>query len=177
MVTCGYCSYKTERRWNFCPKCGNKLRGDFKFNDLINKQMDYLKKMLNITEYDISIEPQTDNTFVINISHDLRKNSFSTNDEELSSYRPKKKNIQMKLPKKTIEPEVIVKKRNNDILLEVELPGIKREKEVELTRLSNSIELRSTNGKLGYFKILKIPSKYRLIEKRIEKNKLFLKFS
>lgn len=178
MTTCGYCNSKIDRRWNFCPKCGNKLRTDFTLNELINRQMDYFKKILNMTDYDISIEPQSDNTFVVNISQGFEKETpvFDEN-TEINNYQDRKKIKQMKLPKNTIEPEVSVKKIRDKILLEMKLPGIKKEEDIELTRLNNSIELRSSNGRIGYFKILKIPAKYRLLSKHMDNEALFLEFS
>ncbi|OGI15827.1 hypothetical protein A3K63_00495 [Candidatus Micrarchaeota archaeon RBG_16_49_10] len=174
MLLCNYCNSKIDKQWNFCPKCGNKLRGALNLNEIINRQMDYFKKMLDITGYDISIVPDSDNSFVINITHGFEDRDQPITSDEPTFYKADK--TQIKLPKNISEPEMVVKRKKDNILFEVKLPGIKKEEDIELIRMQNSIEVRARRGNLGYFKILKTPSNYKLVRKEFDNENLLLEF-
>jgi HSP20 family molecular chaperone IbpA len=177
MVFCDYCNTKVDKKWNYCPKCGNRLSASTNLTDLISRQMDYFKKMLDITGYDISVQPESDNTFVINISQGLDNVSPTVKVGRPANKHKNNKNIQqMKLPKKTLEPEISIKRKRGRLQVTARLPGIRSEDSIEITRMDNSIELRAKKGKLGYFKILKIPARYRLVERKIINENLILEF-
>ena len=82
-----------------------------------------------------------------------------------------------KLPKTVIEPKVNIKRLSDAIVVNVELPGVKSEQDVGLNRFPDSIELRAHAGDKGYFKILKIPYRNKLVERSLDNGKLSLKFS
>jgi len=65
----------------------------------------------------------------------------------------------------------------NEIVVEMKMPDVKSDKDVELNRLSDSIEVRGYGQEKGYFKILNIPRKHTLLEKKLDEGKLVLKFN
>jgi hypothetical protein len=177
MTLCNTCNGKVDKKWNYCPKCGNKLTENFTLNDLINRQMEQFRKILDITGYDISIQPQSDNTFVINISNSADGDDYEDLEyESPKAYRQTEKIKHMEMPKNVTEPDVILKRKQGKLLLEIRLDGITNGEDVQITRMDNSMELRARNRDVGYFKILKIPGKYKLLDRRLENETLYLEF-
>jgi RNA polymerase subunit RPABC4/transcription elongation factor Spt4 len=177
MLLCNHCNTKIDKRWNFCPKCGSKLRNGFDLNEIINRQIEQFKKILDVTGYDISIQPQSDNTFVVNISHGFEDSPQEFRESKPESYKPNFERSQMKMPTNVLDPKVVIKRNQGKIMLEVDLPGISKESNIEITRMNNSTEIRAKNKDLGYFKILGIPGKYRLVTKTFEDETLLLEFA
>jgi hypothetical protein len=82
-----------------------------------------------------------------------------------------------KLKGKIVEPKVSVKRLSDVMTYKIPLPDVKSEKEIELNRLTDSLELRAFAKDKGYFKILNIPKNHKLIEKNLDNGILNLKFS
>ncbi len=73
------------------------------------------------------------------------------------------------------EPSCATKWAGDHLLVELELPGVKKSEDVEVRKLSESIEIRAYAGNKGYFKILGIPGEAKVIGKRFRAGKLSLK--
>ena len=89
----------------------------------------------------------------------------------------KKKSAERKLPRKIIEPKVRVKRLAKEMIITILLPDVNSEKDIELNRFTDSIEIRAFARNKGYFKILIIPKNHRLVEKSLDDGKLNLKFA
>ncbi len=172
-MKCTYCKQEIKKEWNFCPVCGNEVKRGSNITDIVNKQLEQLRGMFTPREYERRIE-QPRSGVMISITHGFRQPHISVAQERphTSSYNPKRK-----LPETVIEPKMDIKRLSDAIVVNVELPGVKSEQDVGLSRLADSIELRAHAGDKGYFKILKIPYRNRLVERSLDNGKLNLKFS
>ncbi|MEM5873127.1 MAG: zinc ribbon domain-containing protein [Candidatus Aenigmatarchaeota archaeon] len=74
--------------------------------------------------------------------------------------------------KVTEEPEVKIKRELNRIEIEVDLPDVESAKDIEISELEESIEIRAYAKDKAYFKIISKPAGKSIIEKRFEKGKL-----
>lgn len=171
-MKCSYCKEEVERRWNFCPTCGHSLQRSFM--DTVNKQLDQIRKMFISHSYETGLEePAPDIT--ISIRRGFREPRIVTPEIIEKNTQPYERRCV--LPKSVLEPEMKVKRLPNEIIVSVNLPGVRSEEDINLNRLRNSIELRAYAGDKGYFKILKIPYRSRILEKRLEKDNLMMRFS
>lgn len=81
------------------------------------------------------------------------------------------------VPKKTEEPKATVKRVDSKVLVDIELPDVKSEEDIETNELGSSVEVRAMAGDKAYFKILTKPARFRLCEKRFENGKLHMEFA
>jgi len=81
------------------------------------------------------------------------------------------------VPKKTEEPNTDVKRLASKVMVVMDMPGVKSEKDIEIRELENSIEVRALAGDKAYFKILTKPEEFSLSSRKFSKGKLRLEFS
>ncbi|NIO22543.1 MAG: zinc-ribbon domain-containing protein [Candidatus Aenigmarchaeota archaeon] len=79
--------------------------------------------------------------------------------------------------KTTEEPKTCVKRIGDRIAVEVELPDVKDESDIELKTLENSIEIKARAGDKAYFKILTKPPQTSVTGKRFRNGILRLELS
>ncbi|MFH1823500.1 MAG: zinc ribbon domain-containing protein [archaeon] len=91
-----------------------------------------------------------------------KQRSFSKKDIEKFS----------KLPRK--EPSTKVRRLTKKIVYELDLPGVKSEKDIILTKLENSIEIKAFSKNTAYFKLLPIP--YPILGYKLKKQVLTIEF-
>jgi len=176
---CTYCGYKLDKKWNYCPHCGKQVDKRVTMFSLLKRQMDIIRNLMLGDEYRPNVQ-RSRNAITIRIDsrgfgephiHVLSK-PFRT--EQNEPYQTRKQ--RRRLVGKIIEPEVNVKRLAKEMIITIPLPGVKSEKDIELNRLENSIELRAFAGDRGYFKILNIPKSHKLIERSLNNSKLNLRF-
>ena len=80
------------------------------------------------------------------------------------------------VPRVTEEPKTDVKRLGDKIIVEMELPDVKNEKDIRINSLENSIEVKAVAGNKAYFKILTKPPQSSIIGHRFEKGVLHLEF-
>ena len=83
----------------------------------------------------------------------------------------------IKLPGITEEPRTEIRRTGTGLSVDIEMPGVKSEHDVEIRELENSVEIKATAKDKGYFKILTKPPNFRLSGKKFEKGGLHLVFS
>ncbi len=81
------------------------------------------------------------------------------------------------IPATTEEPKTCVRRLDSKVVVDIEIPGVKSQENVDVRELENSVEVKALAGDKAYFKILTKPSQFRLTDKRFEKGKLHLEFS
>lgn len=82
----------------------------------------------------------------------------------------------MPTPKITEEPKTDVRRIDSQVVVDMDIPGVKQESDIDVTELESSVEVRARAGDKMYFKILTKPEQFRVVEKRFEKGKLHLVF-
>jgi len=80
-------------------------------------------------------------------------------------------------PKITEEPVTEVKRIDSRVVVEMALPGVNSEEDIDITELESSVEVKAIAGDKAYFKILTKPEEFNLVQKRFEKGKLYLEFA
>jgi HSP20 family molecular chaperone IbpA len=80
-------------------------------------------------------------------------------------------------PSVTEEPETSVRKTDSGIVVEMKLPGVRSESDVQVNEMEKSIEVKAIVGEKAYFKILTKPSRYSLSGRSFRNGVLSLVFS
>jgi len=78
---------------------------------------------------------------------------------------------------KTEEPKTSVAKSASRVVVSIHLPGVESEKDIEVSELENSVEVKALAKDKAYFKILTKPSQFRLSKRSFEKGILQMEFS
>ena len=76
--------------------------------------------------------------------------------------------------KTTEEPKTCVRRLGDNIVVEVKLPDVKDEGDIEVKSLENSIEVKAMAGDKAYFKILTKPPQTGILRKSFKKGILYL---
>ncbi|RLG16386.1 hypothetical protein DRN63_04265 [Nanoarchaeota archaeon] len=79
-----------------------------------------------------------------------------------------------KIPSVTEEPEAKIERKRDYLKIEIELPDVKSEKDIEIRKLEQSIEIRAFAEDKAYFKLIPIPPDFEILEKNFENHKLTL---
>ncbi len=93
------------------------------------------------------------------------------------------KPFEQKAPKKvkaygeTEEPKTRVEKVGDKVVVEMELPGVKKDSDIEINELESSVEVKAIADKKAFFKILKKPGDRRILRTGFNKGILKLEFS
>lgn len=80
-------------------------------------------------------------------------------------------------PKQTEEPKTEVKRLESKVIVNMEIPGVRSDNDIEIKELENSIEVKALAGDKAYFKILTKPEQFKLVSKKFSKGRLRLEFS
>lgn len=102
------------------------------------------------------------------------KNEKNVKDEEIKLPKRKMNKIEekkfAKLPR--VEPGTKVRRFTDKIVYEIDLPGVKQEKNIIISKLQNSIEVKAFAKDKAYFKL--IPLDLAIKSYKLEKEKLIL---
>lgn len=79
-------------------------------------------------------------------------------------------------PKVTEEPKTEIKQTGYGVAVDMEMPGVKSEDDVQVSELESSVEVRAMAGDKAYFKILTKPGQYSLRRQEFAKGRLHLEF-
>jgi len=80
-------------------------------------------------------------------------------------------------PKITEEPKCEVKPLGDRVVVEIKLPGVKREQDITINELESSVEVKAMVKDKAYFKILTKPENRRISKKTLKKGVLEIEFS
>ena len=112
------------------------------------------------------------------IEKEVRKLGFR---DRLKGIKPKimevgqaKGGAHMSEAKTTEEPKTCVRRLGDNIVVEVKLPDVKDEGDIEVNSLENSIEVKAMAGDKAYFKILTKPPQTGILRKSFKKGILYL---
>ena len=80
-------------------------------------------------------------------------------------------------PKVTEEPKTDVRRVNSKVIVDMEVPGVKSENDIQIQELHESVEVKARAGDKAFFKIITKPAQFRLSAKSFKDGKLHLEFS
>lgn len=89
---------------------------------------------------------------------------------ELKNQKP------VKTPKTTEEPKADIRRVGEKVIVELQLPGAKKE-DIEINELESSVEVKAIVGDKAYFKILTKPKDYNLFNQNFKSGVLHLEFA
>lgn len=105
------------------------------------------------------------------------------NSEMPSEIRQKKEPIhsdlteKKSLPKIMEEPKTDVKRIGQTVVVNMHLPDVKEEHDIEIKDLEESVEVKAIAGDKAYFKILTKPSDTKVVNKKFKDGNLRLEFA
>lgn len=82
--------------------------------------------------------------------------------------------VELKVPPVTEEPETKVEKGKDYMRIEITLPDVEDEKNIEIRKLEQSIEIKAVAKDKAYFKLLPIPKDFHILKKEFKGNVLTL---
>jgi len=191
---CPNCRKKMKGSPNFCPNCGFPIKnvenewgilgkedsveqeipkifsgiGNGMMNRLIGSAMKILEKEM---KKDMRTMPKTKIKLMIN-GREMNPNLVGVSNEKDSSIKIlpvdfSKENLDRWRKLKKLNPKSKIKRVENKIKYELEVPEVKSIKDVSIVKLENSLEIRAVGKKEAYFKIIPINlplRKYSLVE-------------
>jgi HSP20 family molecular chaperone IbpA len=80
-------------------------------------------------------------------------------------------------PRYTEEPKTSIRKLESKVVVEIEIPDVKSEEDIQIDELENSVEVKAVAGDKAYFKILTKPADHTVTGKKFEKGRLIIEFS
>lgn len=72
------------------------------------------------------------------------------------------------------EPEKEIKREDNKLVLRIKVPGVKFEKDIDLKRLKETVEIRAYGKEKMFFTFFKVPPNARIISKSLENGELIV---
>ena len=91
--------------------------------------------------------------------------------------RPRTEKSRFPVPSTTEEPHTDVQSHGQRVTVDMKIPGVKHEKDVEVREYESSVEVKAIAGKKAYFKILTKPAGAHLVAQKFSKGKLHLEFA
>lgn len=195
---CTNCGKKVKGNYNFCPHCGFPLKINEKDWGLLGKKeikeqtplkpelfsgfgSGILNKMIGnamkLIEKEMQKNPQTNpppNSKVKIMINGKEINSIQQNPERKNTkFLPiqfSKENLDKWLKLKKKEPVSNLKRLDNKIKYELEIPGVKSIKDISIVKLENSLEVKAIGKDSAYTKIIPINlplRKYTLLKGKL----------
>lgn len=146
-------------------------------NKMINQTMKMIEKEMNKDLNKTQQNPHSTMRLMIN-GQEIDLNNMQPKKEQVKKVKElKQKDLPFnklenfsKLPRK--EPETSVKRLQDKIVYEINLPNVKNEKDISIMKLENSIEIKAVSNKNSFFKIIKLSNP--ILSYSLEKGKLVL---
>lgn len=176
---CRRCGKKLKKLWSFCPHCGKPVeeRRSFSIFDEIEKEFERIKmfgfkfpkfhKPIRGREISITIRSGTGIQPEIRIKTSGEHKKLEPEIKKRLGVRESIREIEE--PKRKIkvveEPETKIEKVGAKEIINIKLPGVKNEGDIEIKRLEQSIEVKAFAGEKAYFKLIPIP-----LNAKVDKN-------
>jgi HSP20 family molecular chaperone IbpA len=198
---CASCDGEVSSDWSYCPSCGEPLKQPkqervvplFAGFDDIFKQMDgqmaEMGKMFgqSFKMPKVVMRPGGMSITIVSGSDQKPKVSVQTfgNAKKMEPQikqqlgvdrtvqEVEKKPKILPKTKTTEEPEMKMKKDDENTIYTISLPGVEK-KNIEIRRLPNSIEVRAVAGNKLFFKLFEAPQNLSIMDKKFENGKLTL---
>ena len=182
-MKCPVCFKPMARDWLYCPYDSAELSKGNGLPDVINKLVNGIKNIsrssgpLNMGGFTIKIKTGPDEKIVAS-------GPLNLDDCVIDLRNLVNKNSQGNLERKpsmnvsgAIEPRSEVKRYGNNLEVVIELPGVNSLRDIDLTHLGESLEVRAASDSKCYFKLLSVPEDYVIINKSVSNGVLLIKMS
>ena len=192
---CPSCAEKVERKFNFCPFCGESFktrreRSDFGMlgvddsgNDVkveqklpfgMEKIMGPLVKQLEKQMRNMNIEgmPKGIKINIVRGNPQMRQVVRDAPREKVEAVNVSKEEIDRRMNLKKVEAESKVRRLADRIIYEIDAPGVREKGDVVVTELATGLEIRAYSGEKCYVKF--IPLKVEVITYSVKSDKVFV---
>jgi len=193
-MKCTRCKFEFSDDFKFCPECGLAAKRTYEQNLPPNFQ-DMLKQILEQTKNIISRKsPQniklpnfkfptgmTPAGMVIKIVPDksgvpkVEIKDMNKPPQEQSKKEDTKPKIKRPDISEFSEPRTQIDDIAGGIAVMIDLPEVKKEEDIEIKKIGESIEIRAYSTNKGYFKNIPVSTTSRITSKELQDEKLFLK--
>ncbi len=190
---CKKCREKVSDKWDFCPYCGTPLKErEFETFDIfedIEKEFRRIDKMFGFefpkfrikpgirgggisitiqsgTGMKPHIEVKTSGEYKKIEPEIKRRLGVKAGVEEVSEEEEKIER-KVRVPKVTEEPEAEIKNLGNRQIISIKLPDVK-EKDIEVKKLEQSMEIKAFAGDKAYFKLIPLPANASIVKKEFK---------
>jgi HSP20 family molecular chaperone IbpA len=178
---CPACGKKVEKEFSYCPYCGASLEEseEFEFRPFrifedIDKEFERIDKMFSKDFFkfpkfergggiSITIQSGTGMKPKIEVKTSGEYKKLEPEIKRRLGIKPAIEEVEeevekkpRRIPKVTEEPETKIEKIGNKQRIEIKLPDVKSEKDIEVRDLEQSIEVKAFAGDKAYFKLLPI---------------------
>lgn len=164
---CQACGEKVRDDWQYCPYCGEPLK---KLRETFFEDIEKEFKKLDASFPKVFMKPLKGITITISSGRPIE---IKTRKIEPKKVEPKIKKP-LRIPKVTEEPETKIERFGNKQIIQVKLPEVKSQDDIEIDVLEQSIEIRAFAGDKEYFKVIPIPSDAEISKKEFKNNVLKL---
>jgi len=192
---CRECGEKVSDKWDFCPYCGAPLRErEFEPFDIfedIEKEFRRIDRMFGFeplkfrikpgirgggisitiqsgTGMEPKIEVRTSGEYKKLEPEIKRRLGIKPGVEEVSEEEAEEEKRKVRVPKVTEEPEAEVKSLGNKQIISIKLPDVKSEKDIEVKKLEQSMEIKAFAGDKAYFKLIPLPANASIVKKEFK---------
>jgi RNA polymerase subunit RPABC4/transcription elongation factor Spt4 len=190
---CRYCGKDLKNDWVACPYCGEGTKkeaeffGPFNIISDIEKEFERIDKMSDIFKmpriYIKSPSKSSGISITIRSGTGMRpqvdvktsggykkvepelKRKLGVREgisSEIEEKMPERKAI---IPKITEEPETKIERKGNYGTINIKLPDVKNEKDIEIRQLEQSIEIKAFAGDKAYFKLIPIKPNSQILNR------------
>jgi len=201
---CTKCNKKISESYRFCPHCGygdrdfddadwgmlgkddffsEKANTSFGFDNLFDSLMKNLTKQLNK-----SFTSEKNNPAAKNNGISISISSSGNSPPKIRINSPINKKVKKEIPGQFSiedarkfsklqkqEPKTNIRRLSDKVIYEIEMPEVQSIKDVSITRLESSIEIKAIGKTKAYIK--NIPLNMQIIDYVFSKEKLILEFS
>jgi HSP20 family molecular chaperone IbpA len=91
--------------------------------------------------------------------------------------KPAKQEIALKGRMRTEEPRTSVASSASKVMVSIQLPGVKSDRDIEICELEDSVEVKALAKDRAYFKILTKPARFRVSKRSFANGVLEMEFS
>jgi len=198
---CTACGKKTERKYNYCPYCGDsfkvsKDKEDYGFlgredgedfiqefqnlpfgmDKLVNSLVKQLEKELNeASKNGFNEHPRG---IRINVStskpqiKQVLKETDSVKERLNQSNRISQEEMQRRISLPKVNAESKVKRLSDKIIYEINVPGVINKEDITITKLATGLEIRAYSGSRCYVKF--IPLTVEVIRYAVKDEKIYI---
>ncbi|HDD45935.1 MAG TPA: zinc-ribbon domain-containing protein [Candidatus Aenigmarchaeota archaeon] len=203
-MKCPRCGSEVKSGWSYCPVCGFKLKRVEEIPtdifSIVEREMKAFNKLFEKDFEFFDLTPwfrKGRKGFTIKIIQESGKEpritvkTYGDIDREkvekelydrfgikspLKAQPERKRVIDISTPKITEEPRSEIRRVGDKLIVDIHLPGVKKEEDIDIKVLENSVEVKAFAGEKVYFKILTKPPEFDIARYAFENEILHLEF-
>jgi HSP20 family molecular chaperone IbpA len=184
-MSCPKCGSAVEAVWEYCPKCGFRLKTTDMFS-MVEKEADNIRKSLESSGHAQPFRqtPVTRGFSIKIVQNSGQRPKVTVNtigdvgrkvveNETMNPGMGKGRLLEEGEHTSIEEPKTGIRCVGDRIIADIMLPGMSEE-DVNVATLQSSVEVKAISGEKAYFKILTKPEKSRILKKSFSNGVLHL---